>query len=404
MSSERLSFCMVTTFYPPASFGGDGIYVQRLSRALVARGHEVTVVHSEDAYRALGGRAEPRAEDDGVVIHPLRRRFARGAALASYLTGRPAFYAGELEDVLARGRFDVVNFHNVSLVGGPGVLRYGDALKLYTTHEHWLVCPMHVLFRDNREPCVDPHCLRCSLRFHRPPQLWRYGGLLARSIPEVDLFLVPSQFSIDAHRARGFTAPMRRLPPFVPGAERQAAEHVSSSRPYFLFAGRLERLKGAHVLLDVFSRFRGADLLVAGEGSEAQELRRRAASLEHVRLLGGVDWQRLGALYSGAVALVIPSVGYETFGTVGAEAMAHGTPVIVNDLGGLPELAARSGGGIVYRGEAELVEAMRRLLTDPALRQELGERGRAAWRELWSEEAHLREYFAAIDEARALAA
>ena len=97
-------------------------------------------------------------------------------------------------------------------------------MKVYTTHEHWLVCPMHVLFRDNREPCDEPHCLRCTLRFHRPPQLWRSTRVLERSVPEVDLFLAPSRFTIEAHRARGFTRPMRCLPPFVPEREHDRRE------------------------------------------------------------------------------------------------------------------------------------------------------------------------------------
>ena len=49
-----LRFCMVTTFYPPYSYGGDGITVQRLARALVRAGPEVTVVHDADADLSLG--------------------------------------------------------------------------------------------------------------------------------------------------------------------------------------------------------------------------------------------------------------------------------------------------------------------------------------------------------------
>ena len=55
---------MVTTFYPPHHFGGDAMYVYRLSHELAERGHEVTVVHSADAFRALGGRATA-----GVAAH-----------------------------------------------------------------------------------------------------------------------------------------------------------------------------------------------------------------------------------------------------------------------------------------------------------------------------------------------
>ena len=48
---KPLKLCMVTTVYPPVSFGGDGIFVYRLAQALAEAGHKVDVIHSEDAYR-----------------------------------------------------------------------------------------------------------------------------------------------------------------------------------------------------------------------------------------------------------------------------------------------------------------------------------------------------------------
>ncbi len=403
--AEPFSVCMVTTFYPPHHFGGDAVYTERLAQALARRGHDVTVVYSADAYRALGGNgAAVTAAEPGITLHPLERRLPRVASLAAYLTGRPAFYGHELAEVLSGRAFDVIHFHNVSLVGGPEILRYGEAVKVYTTHEHWLVCPMHVLFRDNREPCEEPHCLRCTLRFHRPPQLWRSTGILARSLPEVDLFLAPSRFTIEAHRARGFSRPMRCLPPFVPEASVTGERYENDGRPYFLFAGRLERIKGVQVLLEAFRRFRDADLVVAGDGTLAKELRRSAADLRHVRFLGSVDVASLSALYAGATALLVPSVGFETFGIVGVEAMAHGTPIIVNDLGPLPELVSDSGGGLVYSTVDELVATVGRMLDDPSLRADLGSSGRAAWRSLWTEDAHVAGYYDAIGDARERAA
>ena len=403
--AEPFSVCMVTTFYPPHHFGGDAVYTERLAQALARRGHEVTVVYSADAYRALGGNgAAVTPAEPGITLHPLERRLPRVASLAAYLTGRPAFYGHELAEVLSGRAFDVIHFHNVSLVGGPEILRYGEAVKVYTTHEHWLVCPMHVLFRDNREPCEEPHCLRCTLRFHRPPQLWRSTRVLARSVPEVDLFLAPSRFTIEAHRARGFLRPMRCLPPFVPEASVTGERYENDGRPYFLFAGRLERIKGVQVLLEAFRRFRDADLVVAGDGTLAAELRRSAADLRHVRFLGSVDVARLSALYAGATALLVPSVGFETFGIVGVEAMAHGTPIIVNDLGPLPELVSDSGGGLVYSTVEELVATVGRMLDDPSLRADLGSSGRAAWRSLWTEDVHVAGYYDAIGEAKERAA
>jgi hypothetical protein len=78
-SDHRLRFCMVTTFYPPYSFGGDAIYVQQLSRELAKRGHQVDVIHCGDSYRALTRRAPERGDPDppGVTVH--RRRAAWGS-------------------------------------------------------------------------------------------------------------------------------------------------------------------------------------------------------------------------------------------------------------------------------------------------------------------------------------
>jgi hypothetical protein len=55
-----LKFCMVTTFFGAHSFGGDAAYVDRLSRALCRRGHEVHVFHCVDAFNSVKGK------------HPLR--------------------------------------------------------------------------------------------------------------------------------------------------------------------------------------------------------------------------------------------------------------------------------------------------------------------------------------------
>ena len=398
--AEALSFCMVTTFYPPYHFGGDAMHTYRLTNALARRGHSVTVVHSEDAYRSLGGTdlVGSFPHEPGVTVEPLRTQFPLGAATATYLSGRPLFYGPQLDRVFRGRHFDVVHFHNVSLAGGPAVLRYGEGVKLYTTSEHWLVCPMHVLFRSNREPCTEPHCLRCTLAFQRPPQLWRYTGLLERETRHVDLFLSPSRFTKRAHEERGFTRPIRHLPYFLP--EIPAAEPAQRQRPFFLFVGRLERLKGVQVLLEAFRSYREADLLVVGEGEYRAELERQAAGLDHVRFLGRVHPSELTPLYAGAISLVVPSIGYEVFGIVILEAFAQRTPAVVNGLGALPEVVEESGGGLVYRTPDELVAALERLRTDTALRHELGERGHDAVKRLWSEETHVAQYFEAIEEAR----
>ncbi|HEY8769743.1 MAG TPA: glycosyltransferase family 4 protein [Thermoleophilaceae bacterium] len=401
---EPLSFCMVTTFYPPYHFGGDGTFIHRLSNALAQRGHRVTVVHCLDAHATLKGvPSEATFENHpNVTVHRLHSRAGAVSPLVTYLSGKPGLKRGALESIFENEHFDVVHFHNISLIGGPGVLSYGDGLKLYTMHEHWLVCPMHVLWKMDREPCVEPQCLRCSLAFHRPPQLWRYTGLLERQLQNVDMFLAPSRFAIQAHHERGFQHPIRQLPLFVPKSAAEPGRADSpSERPYFLFVGRLERLKGLQTLIELFREYDAADLVVAGEGKYGDALRRQAAGLEHVHFLGSVGGDRLRGLYADAIALLVPSVGFEVAPFVCLEAFAQGTPVIARELGGAHETVTDSGAGYSYRTDEELLASMESLHTDPALRQSLGERAHSAYLERWSEDAHMSAYLALIEEARA---
>jgi glycosyltransferase involved in cell wall biosynthesis len=403
-----LRFCMVTTFYPPYSFGGDAIFVEALSRGLAEQGHEVDVIHCLDSYRALaratpreaaaGGLAQaaPAAQAAGVRVHRLRSRFGILSPLATQQTGRPWLKSAELRRLLEAKRFDVIHFHNVSLVGGPAVLRYGSALKLYTIHEHWLLCPMHTLFRDNRELCTEKRCFSCSLHYRRPPQLWRHGRLLARCVEQVDSFLAPTEFTRRIHLASGLPLRISVLESFhSPAAER--SEALVPPGPFFLYAGRLERIKGVAALIAAFRAYRQADLLIAGEGGETSALQALAAGCDHIRFLGQVPRERLAGLVSRAIAVLVPSLGYEVFPLVVLEAFAEGTPVIARDRGSLAEIVHTSGGGLLFGDGAALEACLRRMQDDPALRRALGDAGRQAWQTRWTLEAHLRSYLSLID-------
>jgi len=402
--SDRLSFLHVTTFYPPYSFGGDGAYVHRLAHALADAGHRVDVLHSIDAYR-LFHPAEPEVawpSHARVTTHGLQSRARWLSLVAAHQTGRPILQLNRIRTVLAGGRYDVVHFHNVSLFG-PGVLSLNPPgprpIKLYTTHEHWLICPTHVLWKYNSRPCERPQCVACSLRSGRPPQLWRYTGALQHAAESVDLFLAPSRFTAEMHASRGFAGRFEVLPLFVDvdGDDWRRAPRPHE-RPYYLFVGRLERLKGVDVLVRAMAAVDGADLLIAGAGADEGRLKALATSIApRVRFLGAVPQRELGPLYGHALACCIPSLTFEVFPTVAIESMARGTPVIAHDLGGLTEIVEQSGGGVLYRTDEDLVGALRSVAREPALRASLGERGRRAAERLWSRQAHLARYFALVD-------
>lgn len=406
--------CMLTTFFPPHHFGGDAIHVHQLSRALAARGHEVDVVYNADAYRLLsrGRSAGDFPECTGVRVHALTSSPAVLEPLLMQQTGRPFRHRAQLEEILrgsalgSGAHYDVIHFHNVSLMGAPGVLGMGGGprtLRLYTLHEHWLVCPMHVLWRYGREVCEKRTCLRCQLRGGRPPQWWRYSGLLERQLAKIDAFIAPSQFTARKHRELGPELPMRNvrhIPHFTPDvADRSAPD--DSTTPFFLFAGRLESEKGAESLLRAFRRYRGAELWLAGDGSQRAALEAQARDLPHVRFLGRLTPADLTDYYARAIGVIVPSLCYEVFGLTAVEAFAAGTPAIVRDRGSLPELVAGTGGGFSYQSEDELIDAMERLRTEPGLRDRLGLAARRAQRSQMSTQPYLDAYESLVAELSA---
>jgi glycosyltransferase involved in cell wall biosynthesis len=398
-----MHFCHVTTFYPPYSFGGDAIAVQRLCQALARRGHRVTVISDLDAYHALHRRPlPPVAEpDDGVEVIRLRSSLGTLSSLLTHQTGTPIVHRRELRRLLESSCLDIINFHNVSLIGGPGVLAFGRAPKLYTAHEHWLVCPTHVLWRHDREPCTARQCLRCVANFHRPPQLWRYGDSLKRASHHVEAFIAMSEFSRLKHHEFGFARDMEVIPGFISDAAIDARLGNASAdrgrphhRPYFLIVGRLERIKGVDSILPVFGRYPDADLLIAGDGAARQSLEKQASDNPRIHFLGQVAPSALARYYANAIALIVPSVGYETFGLILIESFLESTPVIARRIGPFPEMVERSEAGTTFATADELVVRMQELQRDPVLRRRLGMQGFAAVRRYWSERVVIPKYIA----------
>lgn len=402
-----LRFCMITTFYPPYSFGGDGVFVHRLSNLLAQSGHQVDIIHCVDSYRFLSGGLPASSYQDqaGVTVHGLESGVGALSPLTTHQTGYPFFKARKIRAILAQKRFDVIHFHNISLIGGPAILRYGDGVKLYSLHDHWLVCPTHVLFKFNRKACTSPTCLACTLWHGRPPQLWRYTGMLREALRHVDAFIAPSEFTLQRHLAEGLDIPLVHIPHGL--TEMSAGENRSADpedvglpgRPYFLFVGRLEKLKGLQTVIPLFHRYYKADLIIAGDGSYRSRLEQLAAGCERIHFVGHLASVELKSLYARAIALLVPSLTYETFGQVVIEAYATRTPVIASDLGSLPEIVGLSGGGLIFRDGPGLLKAMEQLRTNRSLRDKLGEAGYLACLQ-WTADLYLDRYLALIDEIR----
>ena len=398
-----LRIASLTTFYPPYNFGGDGIDVQRTAQMLARLGHQVTVIHDTDAYRSLtGADPAPAPPDPAVEVIRLRSDSPKLSTLLTHQLGRPVAHGATLAALERDRRFDVVLLNNMSLVGGPGLFGFGgDAVRIYVAHEHWLVCESHVLWRHNREACTGRECLRCVLNFRRPPQLWRYTGAMGRALPRVDAFVARSAFSRDQHARFGFPRPMDVVPYGVPMPAEPYDGPSPHPRPYCFFAGRLEAIKGVEDLIDAFDGVDGPDLVIAGEGTLGASLRARAEGRPRVHFVGRLPGDRLAPYYRHALASLVPSKGFETFGMVVIEALAQGTPVIARRIGPLPEILDETSGGATFTTVADLRALVAAWAADPAAARARGTQGRLVARGRFSPETVTAQFVTIMERERA---
>lgn len=154
-----------------------------------------------------------------------------------------------------------------------------------------------------------------------------------------------------------------------------------------LYTGRIERRKGVLPLLrsvgvtagsvpDVRYTIAGARHSSVSERELERTLNDDLAG-KRVRILGHVPWQDLPSLYATASVFVMPSF-YETFGISVIEAMAFGLPVVATEAGALPEVVESGVTGIlVPPGDPQaLGEAVASLLKDTGRARRMGAAGR----------------------------
>ncbi|MET4389877.1 colanic acid/amylovoran biosynthesis glycosyltransferase [Bradyrhizobium sp. F1.4.3] len=147
-----------------------------------------------------------------------------------------------------------------------------------------------------------------------------------------------------------------------------------------LFVGRLAAAKGLPILLEAIARIDGVTLNIAGDGPERHMLEQTARTLglwERVKFLGYQSQEQVRELLKESDLFVLSSFA-EGVPVVLMEAMAAGVPVIATRIAGIPELVENgSNGSLVSPGDVDsTVDAVRRLLDDPDLRNSFASAGR----------------------------
>ena len=219
-----------------------------------------------------------------------------------------------------------------------------------------------------------------------------YRHWLPRVLPRVDAVITVSQVS-KADIVRHLHVPTTKVHVVYrwlhAGLRRAHADEIAAARSrhglpedYVLFVGSVEKRKNVHGLLQAYAllnaRGNPPPLVVVGvQRMGTSGLSRMPQDLgltEKVHFAGYIPDEDLPAIYSGADLSVFPSL-YEGFGLPPLEAMACGTPVVCSDAGSLPEVVGDAAITVDPYDVEGLAEAMRRVLADRDLAEDLRSRG-----------------------------
>jgi glycosyltransferase involved in cell wall biosynthesis len=372
---------MVNNIYPPIMAGGAELVVADLCEGFVSRGHQVTVIST------CGPEMEPYPVEvrNGVTVI---RFFPRNVYWNFARQREPGYRrviwhlrdawnrdaAHRLRTVLDNAAADIVHTH---LLDGLSASVWHRARRagipvVHTAHDYHLLCPRAFLLDRQWQICRQPST-GC--------RLYRRWHLRTAELP--DLFVSPSRFLLEQHRAAGFRprreAVVRNGIPLPQSIARIRAARNSRRKKRFLLMCRLTVEKGVLIALQAASQLpAGVDFefIVAGRGPLEPAVRAAAAADPRIRYAGYVSGEDKVSLLAGADVLLVPSLWYENAPLAVIEAAAYGLGVVASRIGGIPELVREGRTGLLFApgDAAELAGVMGGLadgtITLPTLAQD----------------------------------
>lgn len=316
----------------------------------------------------------------------------------------------EVKRIIRDEAVDIVHVHNILNLVSPAVYYAALACKVpvvQTVHNFRLLCPGATFYRDGRicEDCLE-RGLGCALK-HKC-----YRGSRLQTLACVISMLV--------HRATGIYGKIHYicLTEFNKSKLlhlKQIPDEIIFIKPNFavelgevvvpeqrtdriIYVGRLEKLKGVHILLEAWKQL-GTDapeLLLCGTGPLEQWCDDFIVEnrLHMVKRLGFVPNREVRELIANSRALILPTQCYESFPMTIPEAYAVGTPVITGNMGNAGNLVEEGSTGMhfVYNSPESLAQTIGNLRNEnPAL---WGENARRKYRQAYTPEANYEKLYA----------
>lgn len=382
---------MATDFYPPF-LGGVELQVQGLSRNLVRRGHDVTVV-------TVWRRGLPEHEiDHGVVVRRVHGLLTTPPWMSTVAGRRyhPPFpdpaIALAVRRLARRWRADVVHATGwISYSCAAGLIGRKTPLVV-SARDASYSCGVRILMREGKV-CEGPgfrKCLTCASQSYGVPKaiaavvgVRLSGALLRRKLSGTHSISSFVQHVLERDFWNGDRPLPKNAQETIPDLliTGNGAHPVDSwearlpAQPYILFVGGLASHKGLPQLLEAYQRLDAPPPLVL-MGTAWPDT--PTAFPAGVTVLRNVPHEAVMHAWQGCLFGVTPSVCAEALGDVVIEAMSAGKPVIASRIGGLVDLVIdRQTGLLVPPGDVDaLAAAMDVLIAHADLRRRMGQRAR----------------------------
>ncbi|MGF7081512.1 glycosyltransferase [Mucilaginibacter sp. UYCu711] len=247
---------------------------------------------------------------------------------------------------IANFKPDVVHIHNLHFAGSPSIvyaLKKKKVPFVITLHNYRLLCPSATLFHNGNfffesvkksfswkavlkgvylNSKVLTFWVSCSMWLHQKLGTWQNAAKFIALGEHTKKIFLDSKY-------KDLVANIMIKPNFC-----YPAKIKTEKADYYLYLGRLTEEKGILTLLKAFAN-NGLKLIIAGTGPLSKEVEAHALNYNNITFLGHVDKDTANELLSRAIALIFPSLWFETFGMVIIEAFASSTPVIASNLGQL---------------------------------------------------------------------
>lgn len=379
-----MKILMVNKFLYPN--GGSETYIFKLGEALQKKGHEVQYFGMEHKDRIVGNHAACYTSNMDFHTGRLQKLLYPFRIIYSVEAKR------KMGVVLRDMNPDVVHLNNINFQLTPSVIyavrsyekKTGRRVKIvYTAHDYQWVCPNHMM----RIPATGRICFACrdgqfgncskNRCIHNSGIKSLLGTIEAkfyekrRTYGLVDVIICPSEFmkkQLDTNPLLADKTVMMRNFIDKDTKETRAQE---SGQDYVLYFGRFSQEKGTATLLEACRALPQIPFVFAGTGP----LQDQVEQVQNVENRGFVTGDALKDLIAGARFSVYPSEWYENGPFSVMESLMYGTPVLVSDLGGAPELVQSGKTGEIFRGGdvEELTEHIKTLWENPQLCREYSE-------------------------------